>query len=202
MFDTIVIASGNAGKILELRDSLAGVVKHLPTRTELGIDEPDEPHVTFFENALAKARHTARQAKAPALADDSGLVVPALNNAPGVRSARYAGEEANDADNNAKLLSAMDGVADRRAFYYAAIVLVNAADDPAPVFAEGLWHGQITAPPRGQGGFGYDPVFLDPVLNKTGAEMTLSEKQERSHRGKSLRAILRQLGDRRPAAPE
>ena len=202
MFDTIVIASGNAGKILELRDSLAGVVKHLPTRTELGIDEPDEPHVTFFENALAKARHTARQARAPALADDSGLVVPALNNAPGVRSARYAGEEANDADNNAKLLSAMDGVADRRAFYYAAIVLVNAADDPAPVFAEGLWHGQITAPPRGQGGFGYDPVFLDPVLNKTGAEMTLSEKQERSHRGKSLRAILRQLGDRRPAAPE
>lgn len=196
MLHTLVIASDNAGKLAEIRAACAGI-PHLPAQAALGIAAAAEPHLTFMENALAKARHTAAASNKPALADDSGLVVPALNHTPGVLSARYAGPHATDSANNAKLHHAMQNMSDRRAFYYAAIVLLLHPDDPAPLFAEGYWHGEITTTPRGKNGFGYDPLFYDPRAQKTGAEMTLKQKMRYSHRGKSLRRLLRLMRQRR-----
>ena len=197
MLNEIVIASGNKGKVAEIRAACAGTALHLPTQGELGISGAAEPYATFFENALAKARHVAAASGKPALSDDSGLVVAALDNAPGVYSARYAGEGATDEKNNAKLLAAMQGVEARQAFYYAAMVLVLHEHDPAPVFAEGYWHGEIALEMRGSGGFGYDPLFYDPRLGKTGGEMQREEKERVSHRGQSLRRLLRLLRLRR-----
>lgn len=204
MLSDIVIASGNQGKIAEIRAALhngagagAGMELRLPTQGELGIGGADEPHATFLENALAKARHVSAASGMPALSDDSGLVVAALDNAPGVHSARYAGADATDEKNNAKLLAAMQGVDARQAFYYAAMVLVLHAQDPAPVFAEGYWHGEIAHELRGSNGFGYDPLFYDPRLGKTGGEMQRAEKERVSHRGQSLRRLLRLLRLRR-----
>jgi XTP/dITP diphosphohydrolase len=162
-------------------------------QAELGIAEADEPHVTFVENALAKARHASAMAKLPALADDSGVCVDALGGAPGVQSARFAGEPKSDARNNAALIAALAGVADRRAHYYCVLVLVRHAGDPQPIIAEGAWHGRIVDVPRGGGGFGYDPYFEDAETGMTGAEMPPERKNEISHRGRAMRTLIDRL---------
>ncbi len=165
-------------------------------QSELGIPEADEPHETFVENALAKARHASRLSGLPALADDSGICVVALDGAPGVQSARYAGEPKSDARNNAKLVAALAGVADRRAHYACVLVLVASAGDPEPVIAEGRWHGRVVDLPRGAGGFGYDPHFEDLGSGLTGAELPLERKNALSHRGKAMRELLAKLVER------
>ena len=156
----IVIASGNAGKIREIRAALAPLGVELPSLADFNAAQTSEPHPTFLENALKKARAAAAHSGCAALADDSGLVVPALNGAPGVHSARYAAENATDSANNQKLLAALAKKNDRQAFYYAAIVFVESPADAAPLFAEGFWRGEILRECRGKGGFGYDPVFF------------------------------------------
>jgi XTP/dITP diphosphohydrolase len=189
----LVLASNNAGKLREFRRLLAPLGFEVLAQEELGIAEAEEPHITFVENALAKARHASAQAKLPALADDSGVCVAALAGAPGVQSARYAGEPRSDARNNAKLIAALAGVADRRAHYCCVLVLVRDADDPEPVIAEGRWYGTIVDAPRGDGGFGYDPHFVDAETGLTGAELPLARKNELSHRGKAIRALIARL---------
>ena len=196
----LVLASGNEGKLREFRRLLAPLGIDVVAQGELGIPEADEPHVTFVENALAKARHASALARLPALADDSGVCVAALGGAPGVQSARYAGEPKSDARNNAKLVEALRGVADRRAHYACVLVLVRHADDPEPLIAEGQWHGRIVDVPRGSGGFGYDPHFEDLATGLTGAELPLERKNELSHRGKAMRALIARLQDAAPAA--
>ena len=194
----LVIASGNAGKIVEIRLALADCGWDLRAQSEFGAPTADEPHSTFFENALAKARAAAAHCKAPAVADDSGLCVESLGGAPGVLSARFSPSGGDD-DNNRRLLAAMKktiGARARRAFYYAAMVFVESADDPAPVFAEGFWRGEILTAPRGDRGFGYDPVFYDPRQKATGAQMTPTQKNRVSHRGRSLRALVAALKKR------
>lgn len=193
----LVLASNNAGKLREFRRLLAPLGVDVVPQGELGIPEADEPHVTFVENALAKARHASALAGLPALADDSGVCVRALGGAPGVQSARYAGEPKSDARNNAKLIDALQGVADRRAHYACVLVLVHHAADPEPIIAEGQWHGIIVDTPRGDGGFGYDPHFLDETTGMTGAELPLERKNELSHRGKAMRALIARLRSER-----
>ena len=200
MFERLVLASNNPGKLREFRRLLAPLAIDVVAQAELGVAEADEPHVTFVENALAKARHASAHAKLPALADDSGVCVAALAGAPGVQSARYAGEPKSDARNNAKLVAALEGVADRRAHYYCVLVLVRHADDPEPLIAEGIWHGTIVDAPRGDGGFGYDPHFVDAATGLTGAELPLARKNELSHRGKAMRALLARLAEARGGA--
>jgi XTP/dITP diphosphohydrolase len=189
----LVLASGNAGKLREFHRLLAPLGIEVIAQAELGIAEPDEPHVTFVENALAKARHASAHAKLPALADDSGICVRALGGAPGVLSARYAGEPKSDARNNAKLIAALAAIADRRAHYACVLALMRHAEDPEPIIAEGAWHGTIIDTPRGTGGFGYDPHFVDNETGLTGAELPLERKNELSHRGKALRALIARL---------
>jgi XTP/dITP diphosphohydrolase len=157
------------------------------------VPEAEEPHGTFIENALAKARHASMHAGLPALADDSGICVDALDGAPGVRSARFAGEPQSDERNNQHLLELLTHTESRRARYYCVMVLVRHAQDPQPLIAEGEWHGEILRAPRGRGGFGYDPLFLDPLLGKTGAELPLEEKNRISHRGKALAILVDRL---------
>lgn len=166
------------------------------TQAQLGISEAEEPHCTFVENALAKARHVSLASGLPALADDSGICVEALGGAPGVLSARYAGEPKSDERNNQKLLQAMQGVVDRRAHYYCILVLVRHAEDPQPLIAEGEWHGEIAQAERGDGGFGYDPLFWLPAMGKMSAELSRDEKAILSHRAKALNILLQRL---RPA---
>jgi XTP/dITP diphosphohydrolase len=189
----LVLASNNEGKLREFRRLLAPLAIDVLAQAELGIPEADEPHVTFVENALAKARHASAHAKLPALADDSGLCVRALDGAPGVLSARYAGEPRSDARNNARLIADLAGVADRHAHYCCVLVLVHRVDDPEPVIAEGRWHGSIVDAPRGSGGFGYDPHFLDATTGLTGAELPLERKNELSHRGQAMRTLIARL---------
>jgi XTP/dITP diphosphohydrolase len=189
----LVLASGNAGKLREFRRLLAPLGIEVIAQAELGIPDADEPHVTFVENALAKARHASVHAKLPALADDSGVCVVALGGAPGVLSARYAGEPSSDARNNAKLIAALAHIADRRAHYACVLALTRHADDPEPIITEGAWHGTIIDQPRGSGGFGYDPHFLDVETGLTGAELPLEKKNELSHRGKAMRALIARL---------
>jgi XTP/dITP diphosphohydrolase len=193
-FPRLVLASGNEGKLREFRRLLAPLGIEVTPQAELGIPEAPEPHITFVENALAKARHASALARLPALADDSGVCVRALGGAPGVHSARYAGDPKSDARNNAKLIAELRDVADRRAHYACVLVLVRHAEDPEPVIAEGAWHGRIIDEPRGQGGFGYDPHFLDEASGLTGAELPLARKNTISHRGKAMRALLERLG--------
>jgi XTP/dITP diphosphohydrolase len=162
-------------------------------QAELGIVETAEPHRTFVENALAKARHASLLAHLPALADDSGICVDALDGAPGVQSARFAGEPASDARNNAKLVEKLVGIADRRAHYYCMLALMRHGDDPEPILAGGRWDGTIIDLPRGGGGFGYDPHFLDGETGLTGAELPLEKKNELSHRGKAMRSLVAHL---------
>jgi XTP/dITP diphosphohydrolase len=189
----LILASSNPGKLREFRRLLAPLAIDVIAQAELDIPDALEPHVTFVENALAKARHASAHASLPALADDSGLCVPALGGAPGVQSARYAGEPKSDARNNAKLISALQGVADRRAHYACVLTLVRHAADPEPILADGVWHGTIVEAPRGTGGFGYDPHFEDLATGMTGAELPLARKNELSHRGKAMRALIARL---------
>jgi XTP/dITP diphosphohydrolase len=193
MIPRLVLASNNVGKLREFRRLLSPLGIDVIAQADLGIAEADEPHVTFVENALAKARHASAQAMLPALADDSGICVRALGGDPGVQSARYAGEPKSDARNNAKLIAALRGIADRRAHYACLLVLVRRAEDPEPIIAEGAWHGTIIDTPRGDGGFGYDPHFLDPTTGLTGAELPLERKNELSHRGRAMRALIAKL---------
>jgi XTP/dITP diphosphohydrolase len=186
----IVLASNNAGKVREIHELLAPLDLDVIPQGALGIPEADEPHHTFVENALAKARHAARASGLPALADDSGICVAALRGEPGVHSAYYAGLPRSDDANNRKVAAALAGQTDRRAHYYCVMVLVRRADDPEPLIAEGRWHGEVIETPRGSGGFGYDPHFLLPELGRTAAELDATEKNAISHRGKALRRLL------------
>lgn len=191
----LVIATGNAHKLHEIKVLLEPLGIEVLPQSAFNVPEAAEPHCTFIENALAKARHAARLTGLPALADDSGICVEALGGAPGVISAIYAGEPRSDARNNEKLLAAMQGMTDRRAHYHCALVLLRHADDPQPVIAEGQWHGLILEAPRGVGGFGYDPLFLDTELQQTVAEISTEDKNRVSHRGKALRALTEKLRD-------
>ena len=191
-----MLASGNEGKLREMRRLLSPLGFEVVAQAELGIPDADEPHATFVENALAKARHASTLSRLPALADDSGVCVVALGGAPGVHSARYAGEPRSDARNNEKLVAALAGVGDRRAHYACVLVLVQHADDPEPIIAEGRWYGRIVDTPRGSGGFGYDPHFEDLETGMTGAELPLARKNELSHRGKAMRALISRLEER------
>jgi XTP/dITP diphosphohydrolase len=193
----LVLASGNPGKIGEIAALFAPLSIEVVPQLQLGIDEAEEPHETFLENALAKARHASRASGLPALADDSGLCVEALGGEPGVHSAYYAGRgenrEQRDARNNEKLLKELR---DNRAAYYACImVLVRSAFDPLPLIAEGIWRGEIARSPRGANGFGYDPLFVLPQLGKTAAELEPSHKNRISHRGQALAKLLELLRD-------
>lgn len=190
----LVIASNNPGKLREFEKMLAPLGIEVLTQAQLGIPEAEEPHCTFVENALAKARHVSRASGLPALADDSGICVEALGGAPGVQSARYAGDNPkSDRRNNDKLLQDMQGVTDRRAHYYCVLVLVRHADDPQPIIAEGEWWGEIAHEERGDGGFGYDPMFWLPDLGRMSAELTHDEKAQISHRAKALKILLEKL---------
>ena len=190
----LVIASNNPGKLREFQAMLAPLGIEVLTQEQLGISEAEEPHCTFIENALAKARHVSKASGLPALADDSGICVHALGGAPGVYSARYAGvDPKSDTRNNEKLLHAMQGVADRRAHYYCVLVLVHHAEDPQPAIAEGEWHGEIALAERGEGGFGYDPLFWLPQFNKMSAELKAEEKAQISHRALALKILLQKL---------
>jgi XTP/dITP diphosphohydrolase len=196
--DKLVIASNNPGKLREIEAILAPLAIEVVTQGALGVPEAEEPHCTFIENALAKARQASRITGLPALADDSGVCVHALGGEPGVHSARYAeggtsGREDQDRRNNEKLLQALSGATDRGAHYYCVIVLVRHADDPQPLIAEAEWHGEILREPRGSGGFGYDPLFLIPELVKTGAELAAQEKNAVSHRGRALVKLVARL---------
>lgn len=186
----LVLASSNPGKVREFREILAPLGFEVVPQSELGIPDADEPHATFVENALAKARHASRHAGLPALADDSGICVAALGGEPGVRSARFAGEPRSDARNNEKLVTLLKDQRDRRAHYYCVVVLVRHAGDPEPLIADGRWHGEVIDPPRGSGGFGYDAHFLIPPLGRTVAELSADEKHANSHRGNALRRLI------------
>ncbi|HUO69081.1 MAG TPA: RdgB/HAM1 family non-canonical purine NTP pyrophosphatase [Gammaproteobacteria bacterium] len=197
-----VLATGNRGKLAELRSLFrdAGLDLELVAQTDLGIDSAPEEGATFIENALAKARHAARASGLPAIADDSGLCVDALGGEPGVRSARYAGDAADDRANILKLLDALRSVSgdQRGAGFYCVLVALRSADDPAPLIASGEWRGRVAAEPRGAGGFGYDPVFVDPATGLTAAELGPAAKNLVSHRGQALNALAVALRGRAP----
>ena len=191
--DKLVLASGNAGKLKELSSLLAPLGIEVLPQSAFNVSEAEEPHPSFVENAIAKARHAARATGLPALADDSGLCVDVLGGAPGVLSARFAGEPKSDARNNALLLERLAGEPRRSARFYCALALVRHADDPQPIIACGEWRGEILETPRGQGGFGYDPLFLVPDLDQTAAEIDHSLKNVLSHRGNAMRQLLDRL---------
>lgn len=203
ILDKLVLASGNPGKLREFRQLCEPLGLNLLSQSELGIAQAEEPHGTFIENALAKARHASRASGLPALADDSGICVAALGGAPGVHSARFADavdaedaagdRDTQDARNNAKLIERLAHQTDRRAHYTCVIVLVRHADDPEPLIAQGRWQGEMLDQPRGDGGFGYDAYFFLPALNKTAAELLPDEKNTISHRGQALAQLVRQL---------
>lgn len=192
----LVLASNNQGKLREFERLLAPCGIAVFTQSQFNVAEAEEPHPTFVENALAKARHAAQQTGLPALADDSGLCMNALAGAPGVLSARYStlfGHAKSDVNNNAALLDSMSGHADRRGFYYCVLVLVRSADDPIPLIAEGRWHGELLAAPLGQGGFGYDPLFYLPELEVTAAQLLAEQKNQLSHRALAMQDLLKKL---------
>lgn len=192
----LVLASNNAKKMKELNALLAPLGFKIIPQGELGIPEAEEPHCTFVENALAKARHAAQHSGLPALADDSGLCVKALGGAPGVISARYAGEPKSDARNNEKLLAdlaAFPEMTQRKAHFVSVLVLCRSADDPQPIIAEGEWHGEILAAPQGAHGFGYDPLFYVPEFGQTAAELDAETKNRVSHRGRAMQKLIERL---------
>jgi len=202
----LVLASNNRAKLAELAALFAALPIELVAQGELGVAEADEPHATFVENALAKARHAARAAAGAAIADDSGLCVDALGGAPGVASAHYAvvkrrvadregHRRVQDAANNALLVDRLRGVADRRARFVSTIVAIRAADDPEPLIAVGRWHLQVIDAPRGEGGFGYDPLVFVPALGKTVAELAPEVKNRLSHRAQAAERMLALLRD-------
>lgn len=196
MTQRMVLASGNAGKLREMRQLLAGLDIELFAQGDLGVDDAEETATTFVENALLKARHAARVTGLPALADDSGLCVDALGGAPGLYSARYAGVHGDHAANNARLLRELDGRAadGRDAFFICVVALLHEADDPAPIIAEGRWRGRILDAPRGEQGFGYDPLFLPEGQSLSAAELDAALKNRLSHRGQALARLREGLG--------
>lgn len=189
----LVIASNNKGKLREIGELLAPLEIEVMTQSQFDVDEVDEPHQTFIENALAKARHASYCSNLPALADDSGICVNALDGAPGVNSARFAGEPRSDVRNNLQLIEALHSRTDRHAYYYCVIVLMRHANDPQPIIVDGSWHGEIVEQPRGTGGFGYDPYFYLPELDKTSAELSAQQKNKISHRGQALAKLVKIL---------
>lgn len=194
----IVLASNNAGKVKEFQELLTGLHIELLPQSELGVSEADETGLSFVENAILKARHAASATGLPALADDSGLAVDALNGAPGIYSARYAGQQANAADNIKKLLTAMQAIPEekRTASFHCVLVYMTHAEDPTPLICHGQWSGKILTAPQGENGFGYDPVFFVPTENKSAAELPYPRKNALSHRGMALRLLLNQLPDK------
>jgi len=182
----LVIASNNQGKLREINTLLEPLAIEAVPQSDFNAGEVDEPYATFVENALTKARHASRCSGLPALADDSGICVSALSGAPGVTSARYAGEPRSDERNNLKLIETLKNQPNRRAYYYCVIVLVRHADDPQPIIVDGSWYGEIVDQPRGEGGFGYDPYFFLPEFGKTSAELSAEQKNRISHRGQAL----------------
>ena len=193
MKQKIVLASNNAGKLKEFQQILSPLGMDLYAQAQLGVPDAPEPFFTFVENALAKARHASLLTGLPAIADDSGICVNALGGAPGVFSARYAGEPKSDQRNNEKLIQALADNEDRSAYYYCVLVYVRSAQDPQPVIADGRWHGEIVATPRGDGGFGYDPYFYLPELKKTVAQLDSLQKNSLSHRAQALQELLKKL---------
>jgi XTP/dITP diphosphohydrolase len=191
----LVLASGNAGKLAELRELLGGDFARLRAQSEFGVADAEETGLTFIENALLKARHAARATGLPALGDDSGLCVDALGGAPGLYSARYGGVHGDSARNIARLLRELDGVPDaaRTARFHCVLALLRSADDPQPIVVEGRWEGRILQAPRGARGFGYDPVFVDPVHGCSAAELDPAVKNAISHRGQALAALKQRL---------
>lgn len=196
----LVLASSNPGKLREFREMLAPLDIEIVPQHELGIGDAEEPHATFLENALAKARHASRASGLPAFADDSGICAAALGGEPGVRSARFAADGARAPDrasqdrrNNDKLVRLLAGKGERGAHYYCVIVLVRHASDPEPLIAEGRWQGEVIDVPRGSGGFGYDPYFFLPDFGRTAAELTPAEKNAVSHRGQALAHLVSRL---------
>ena len=192
-FSKLVVASANAGKLRELEALLQPLGVEAIAQNAIGVPEADEPFPTFVENALAKARNAARHAGLPALADDSGILADALDGAPGVHSARFAGEPRSDERNNRKLVDLLRAASSRAAHYYCVIVVVRSALDPQPLIAEGVWSGEVLFEPRGSGGFGYDPYFFLPELGKTAAELPMELKNRISHRGKALDCLVERL---------
>lgn len=193
MTQRLILASNNAGKLREFAEILGPIGFTLHPQGEFDVPEADEPFATFVENALQKARHAARLTGLPALADDSGVCVNALHGAPGVYSARFAGEPKSDARNSEKLIADLKEHADKSAYYYCVLVYVRHADDPQPVIADGRWDGEISATARGANGFGYDPHFWLPSMGKSAAELTPDQKNQLSHRGQALRALVEKL---------
>ena len=189
----LVLASNNAGKLREFQTLLAPLNFEVIPQGQLGIPSCEEPFHTFVENALAKARHASAASGLPALADDSGICVQALDNKPGVYSARYAGEPANDDANNQKLIAALQGIPNRSAHYVCALVLVHSADDPEPLIVQTRWNGEIVDHAQGTNGFGYDPYFFLPEFQLTAAQLDPAQKNAVSHRGKALRELITQL---------
>ena len=193
----LVLASGNRGKLVEMREILTGLDIELIAQGELGVVDVEETGATFVENAILKARHAARITGLAAMGDDSGICVDALHGAPGLRSARYAGEHGNSAANIAKLLGALQGVpeTERTAHFICVVVMLRHADDPAPLIAEGRWHGRILDAPCGNGGFGYDPLVFIPALGRSVAELDAATKNAHSHRARAARAMLAAMRD-------
>jgi XTP/dITP diphosphohydrolase len=193
MTQTLILASNNAGKLREFASLLEPLGLNVEPQGAHNVPEAEEPHLTFVENALEKARHASRLTGLPALADDSGVCVNALGGAPGVLSARYAGEPKSDARNNAKLIADLAPHSDKSAYYYCVLVYVRHADDPQPIIADGRWNGVMLDRPRGEGGFGYDPYFLIPEVGMTAAELPAADKNRLSHRGQALRLLVEKL---------
>lgn len=193
MPSTIVIASNNAGKLREINRLLSPLGFNVVPQSHYQVTEADEPHATFIENCIAKARHAAHITGLPTIADDSGICVTALDGAPGVHSARYAGEPKSDLRNNAKLIAALSGIKQRDAYYYCVMVYLRHANDPQPLIGEGRWQGEIIDIACGMDGFGYDPHFLVPELGKTAAELSSTQKDRLSHRGQALAQLVEQL---------
>ena len=189
----LVLASNNPGKLREFAQMLATIDFEVLPQGQLGISEAEEPHFTFVENALAKARHAARLTGLPAMADDSGICASALGGEPGVHSARYAGEPKSDERNNQRLIAELRDKKDRRAHYVCVLVFVRHADDPQPIITEGEWHGEIVDDPRGENGFGYDPYFWVPEKGCTAAQLSADDKNVMSHRGKALKLLMERL---------
>lgn len=192
----LVLASGNKGKLREFNALFGRRSIEVVPQTQLGVTAADEPYQTFLENALAKARNAAAQTGLPAMADDSGITAEALNGAPGIHSARFAGQQGDDAANNAKLVAELKGKEDKRAHYTCVLVAVKSATDPEPIVVDARWDGVIVDEPKGQGGFGYDPYFYLPDFGKTAAELTADEKNDVSHRGRAMRLMLEEIADR------
>lgn len=191
----IVLASGNRGKLAEMQAMLQPLALDVIAQNKLGVDAAEETGVTFVENALIKARNASEHTGLPAIADDSGLAVDALDGAPGVRSARYAGTDANDLSNNRKLLQALAGVAyeQRSAQFHCCLVFLRHAQDPTPLICHGVWHGRILREPQGQAGFGYDPLFWVAEEQASAAELSKLHKNRISHRGQAMQALLQEL---------